>query len=168
MTGHRLVVENSFGDPAENIAGRNALSYLRRRMPIPFFVAGKARQIYAALKKVLGVSRNFRRLLRKFGKRILKSVVNLGEHAGSEFGGEKFARKLDLVAHHQIRRRIEHLHVADGAADTNYLGHESLLAENDVTDYVLGYGSVKCDGGHVSVYRYNLSGCGHCWTLFDF
>ena len=55
MTGHRLVVENSLGNPAENVARRNALAYLGRRMPVPFSVTGKAGQVYAALKEVLGV-----------------------------------------------------------------------------------------------------------------
>ena len=61
VSRHRLVVEDTLGDPAERVAGLHLVADFGGRMEVPLDVAGKAGQVHAALKEVGGVLRDLGR-----------------------------------------------------------------------------------------------------------
>ena len=130
-------------------------------MEVPLSVARKSGKVHAALKEELCFLGDLARLLRQLRKRVLKSVVNLREHARTEFGGKKLARELDRVVDHEVGCRVEYLHVAARPADADNLGHEALAAADRVADFVLGDGSVKGNRDHVAVDADDFTGSCH-------
>ena len=164
VSGHGLFVEDALGDPAEEIAGRDAVAGLRGGVPGPCAVAGESGQVESALEEVGRVGGDSAGLDREVGERVLQAVVDLREHARTEFGGEQVAAELHGVVHGEVRRRVEHLHVAAAPAHAHDLGHELLVAEDGVADFVLGDGAVEGDGDHVAVDADDFSCCTHCVT----
>ena len=126
-------------------------------MEVPLPVAGKAREVHAALEEVFGVLRDLGCFLREVRERVLESVIDLGEHTRPELGREELARELDGVVDHEVGRRVEHLHVAARAAHADDFRHQALVAKDGVTDFVLGHGAVEGDGDHVAVDRYDFT-----------
>ena len=159
VSRHRLVVEDALGDPAELVAGLHLVAGLGGRMEVPLPVAGETGQVHAALEEEGGVLRDLAGFGGEFGERILESVVDLREHAGSELGREEVAGEFDVRPDREIRRRFEDLHVALLAADADDLRHELLLAELRVSDFVLGDRTVELDGDHVAVDACDLACC---------
>ena len=167
MAGHEyafvvlLVVEDALGDPAERFAGGDALADGCCWMPVPLAVSWKTWNVHAALQEEARLLRLSAGSLGEFLERVLETVIDLSEHAGTKFGGEHLARKLHGVVHHEIGGRIEHLHVTAGAAHAYDLRHQLLVAEKGIAHFVLRHCAGEGDGDHVAVDCDDFSCCVH-------
>ena len=153
------IVSVTVSDASEEVARHHAVPGLGDRVEVPLPVAGEARDVHAALEEEAGLLRDLAGFGGEFGERVLETVVHLREHSGTELGCEQLSGELDAVVDHEVRRRVEHLHVAPCAAHADDFRHELLVSANRVSDLVLRDGSVECDRYHVAVYGYDLT-CG--------
>ena len=145
-----FVCECPFRDGADGFAGMQRSAGLRRRCELPLLFGVQRFRINAALQKPAG-------LFRQGGKRILKSVVDLPEKAGAQFGRQHFSGKLDLIPAFDAAGHLIYLNLRDFAADTDDLAFQRSAIHLYKADFIHGNVAVKFDGYQVSVDAYNLS-----------
>ena len=140
-------------------ACRDALACLGGGVPVPLAGSGHPGHVHSALKEEACLVRYLAGFVRELGKGILQPVIHLRKHAGAKLCGEQFAGEFHVPVNGKVGCRVEDLHVAPGAAHPHDFGHELLVAQHGVPDFVLRHGSGKCDRDHVPVYCDYLSCC---------
>ena len=141
--------EDSLGNGSESIAGMKNVAGLAHGGELPLPV-GDGVEIDSPLEEETA-------LLSEGRKRILKSVVDLGEKSRSELYAHQFARELDLVPHLDSVRHLVDLHAGLASVDPDDLSLEPRSARVDESDLVLGDGPVENNSDKVSVHTGHMS-----------
>ena len=137
-------MEDSFRNPADLVGGGKFVADFGGRCELPGGVVIQRIHVESAFQEEAG-------FLGKFLQRVLESVVDLCEQAGTQFHAQKRIGEFNAVAHFESGGAFEDLEVGAGAAHPDDFAFESAVADKHIGDFVLCDAGVELNGQKVAV-----------------